>query len=211
MFSPDSKSVGWYTRARIDQGEFTPWLDGRALARSYDHQIVFSPDSRHVAYVARAEKGEALVVDGQEAVEAPWIRAPVYSPDSRRLVAVLKRANGACIFEAGAEGKIYHDIGPVLFSPGSRHLACWVEEGKDTILLVDGREILRGPLEVDYTGSGGPRWDLAFTEDKLLRGLYFRGREPDGRPTDVHADDFDDRFEKGTVLYEAVLFELALP
>jgi len=124
-FSPDGKRLAF--RAQLGPelgGRNFIVCDGRAL-RSYDwvcwRHHVFSPDSRHLAYIAwRGTKGPApaewhgtkwfVVCDGREGPPVDWKnryawpQVPVFSPDSRHLAYFATRGDKQFIVIDGVEG-----------------------------------------------------------------------------------------------------------
>jgi hypothetical protein len=120
-----------------------------AAGRSYRgvglDALVFSPDSRRLAYPAQRKNGAwVVVVDGEEG--APWdgIGALVFSPDSRHLAYLAQRGERWHVVRDGAPGPALEGMqrGSLRFSPDSRSLLL-VSLGEGQARVVqDGR---RGP------------------------------------------------------------------
>ena len=126
-------------------------VDGQEQ-KVYDEigSLLFSPDSKQLAYVAR-RAGEKcfVVVDGQEQKQYAWIQersSLVSSPDSRRLayVADLEPFGSRKWFVVvdGQEQKVYDRIeeGSLLFSPDSKRLAYVAVGGTNLFVVVEGHE-----------------------------------------------------------------------
>ena len=90
--------------------------------------LVFSPDNQHLAYVARTDKGRAVVLDGRvlQPYDAIEPRSLVFSPDSQRL-AYLAREGNQWVVVDGQEQQRWDDHEIVhcslLFSPDGQRLA----------------------------------------------------------------------------------------
>ncbi|MFN0017999.1 MAG: hypothetical protein ACKVP0_07060 [Pirellulaceae bacterium] len=78
--SPDGSRIGYATR---DFGKFTAVIDGQE-SKVYRGVlgIVFSPDSKRVAYTAVADKWVS-VIDGKEGSGYDGLGTPAFSPDSK--------------------------------------------------------------------------------------------------------------------------------
>jgi WD40-like Beta Propeller Repeat len=131
-FSPDSQRIAYGAR-RGDK-----WLmviDGREQ-KAYDGlgpALVFSPDSRRWAYVAKSQIGSGrmrrpmvcVVVDGVEGeyYDGTIDGTPSFSPDSQRVAYGASLANAIFAVVDGKKGTGYKAIECLTFSPDSRHLA----------------------------------------------------------------------------------------
>ena len=115
-------------------GSWYAVVDGKEGAK-YDSvgdaSFVFTPDSRHLAYVACVDrmfsKYCCVVVDGVEGKHYPAIGegSPLYSPDGKHLAFIARVGKKWCVVLDGKEGKGYDEIKArsLVFSPDSRHLA----------------------------------------------------------------------------------------
>lgn len=114
--------------------------------------VIFSPDSKHVAYVAseRTKEGKQFVVlDSKEGKKYKKITAtPVFSPNSKR-IAFAARNDGISTDFAVVDGsehnyKCYAIIG-LTFSLDSKHVVYWAagDFGRDRS-IVDG---VPGPIQ----------------------------------------------------------------
>jgi hypothetical protein len=162
VFSPDSHHVA-YTVAHVARpGDSQPspepmtqWVvvdgvEGKEYGGIGRESLVFSPDSRRVAYVARRGGKELVVVDGVEGNEYGGIQArPGFGP-TPGVLGVLE--------------------GSLVFSPDSRHVAYLARRGDKQFLVVDGVE------GKEYEGFlSGSR--LVFDSPTQLHALAFRGGE----------------------------------
>lgn len=179
VFSPDSSRWAYGVRSLVrgtdgNSEVFQVVLDGKA-GEPYDaiEAILFSPDSRHVAYKARKNGLWRVVLDGNDGIEYPEIMDgwPVYSPDSSLLAYWMKTSTEKwTIFiariagnkDAGADtslacpcrgisGGQYDGIvtESAVFSPDSRHLAFVAVSGDEKQVVVDGN------IGERYTEVGG--------------------------------------------------------
>jgi hypothetical protein len=85
--------------------------------------LIFSPDSRRVAYVAHSKQW-LLVVDGVEDRRHEGVSEPIFSPDSRRLAYAAVRGRKTLAVIGGVEGPEFDSVGlGGLFSPDGRRTA----------------------------------------------------------------------------------------
>ena len=140
-------------------------------------KLVFSPDSRHLAYAARDGNESYVVRDGKAGASFGreiLYGSIVFSPDSRHLAHVAwTRDERKCLLvddrvvcELGSEG--WYALNKPLFSRDSRHIACVKGTGDKECVVLDGRE---GPL-FDCIVPDGP----AFAPDGSLQYIGLRGR-----------------------------------
>ena len=90
--------------------------------------VVFSPDGKHVAYLARKGPRWLMVVDGQAAPQ--WDRIaedrPVFSPDGKHMAySAWKGKKCRVVLDGVMVGPEYDAIGSLVFTPGGalEHLA----------------------------------------------------------------------------------------
>ncbi len=173
-FSRDSKrlaytgSLGWPPEC-----PYATVVDGERIT-GYDscYSLVFSPDSKHIAYVAEKEGRHFVVVDGHvgRPYEDIWWR-PEFSADSSR-VAYAAAKNGRMVAVVdGAEEGDYEGMkyGLMIFSPNSARYAYAATKGPREFVVVDGKryrsyeEIYRVEFSPDsarfaYTAREGKEW-----------------------------------------------------
>ncbi len=120
--------------------------------------LLFSPDSRRVAYVAHNGSKSSVVVDGPAGAEYDCVHARTlqFSPDSRRLAYVAAHGRKHRVVVDGVEGKPYPGIESLCFSPDSRHVAYLVSRSKTSFVL--GKQVLgvlAAPLAIALAGPYG--------------------------------------------------------
>jgi Tol biopolymer transport system component len=138
------------------EGPPYPWVEG----------LVFSPDSRHLAYVAHRDDSQFVVMDGREGPAYDFVAPgrPIFSPDGQRTAYVAGRGGKSLVVVDGREGPKYKDAEFPVFSPDSRHIAYAAQRGDRWRVVVDGRE---GPEVPDIAYGGEPQ----FAADGSVRYL----------------------------------------
>lgn len=118
-----------------------------SIAKNYffcfglDPTLVFSPDSKKIAYKVRVNNKWVVVFDEKEEKGYDAAGIPVFSPDGNRTAFAAREGNEQFVVIDGKEGKHYEAIGSIpVFSPDSRHVAyCAMEKGKKFV-VIDGVE-----------------------------------------------------------------------
>ena len=137
---------------------------------SVGDSLVFSPDSKRVAYLAGTSGKQILVVDGKEgkAYDETWGvngEHVVFSPDGRRVayvatsggkrVAYWKDSGGKqFVVVDGKPGQAYDEIASVVFSPDSQHVAYGAKVGDKWVVVINGKEGQRYDNFLFYYGRG---------------------------------------------------------
>jgi dipeptidyl aminopeptidase/acylaminoacyl peptidase len=115
--------------------------------------LIFSPDSKWLAYAASTGEGQwKVVVNGREEETYQRVGMPQFSPDSKRLAYVaLQPDGGRMVVVNGRPGKPYEMIlqGRIYFSPDGRRLAYAARVNKRWLAVVDDQE---GPA-FDFLGA----------------------------------------------------------
>jgi hypothetical protein len=149
-FSADSRRFCYLAS---EPGKEWVVLDGEVLDVPCSSKApVFSPDGARLAYVGVVDGGEALVVDGVAGRAYPFIwDKPTFSPDGKRIAYVVSdaAANQAWAVVDGVEGGLKaHNrwaVSQPVFSADGARVAYAVATGeKQSVLVVDGREVSRG-------------------------------------------------------------------
>jgi len=143
VFSPDSSTV-----AMVHMMGETGVLDiiGRPSVNVQDPvtPVVFSPDSKRTAFVAREEKLRFMVVDGERQVVAydqVLEQSRVFSPDSKHFAFVARRGEYWFVVVNGQEGVQYQQVGNPVFSPNSQRLVYWAQKAAGNwVMVTDGQE-----------------------------------------------------------------------
>lgn len=164
-FSPDNKRVAY---AAIGAGKLSvedfgrlvwtrpgdaQWflvVDGDSqpgLGEMPDPSLLFSPDGRRIAYLAKHGRNDSVVVDGSEGKPYRDVDLLRFSPDGKRVAYLAERK---VVVVDGVEGKRYDEVGLPHFSPDSKRVAYWAKRGGRQFVVVDGAE------GVEYDGVGEP-------------------------------------------------------
>jgi len=150
-FSPDGKRYVYRAakggkQSLIIDGEPDKWYTG--IPMNDEDNILFSPDSRHIAYVVYDGKACKVVQDGKEQKHYfQLIKDLKFSPDSKKLAykgRVKKEGPREkwCVVVNGEKHEVYYKIFDLRFSPNSKHLAytAFKDKGK-MVLVLDGKEV----------------------------------------------------------------------
>lgn len=212
VFSPDGKRVAY--SAFIRNGDGVQWMlivDDKEILLPYEaisrESPVFTPDSKHVVYIAKKGEKAVVVVDGKE--DAPHDKIhdsiPTFSPDgSHRAYVARDFGEGPDsgkdrVVIDGKAGPAFDFVPPqsLIFSPDGQHHAYGAQRGgvvpQDSstwTVVLDGKE---GPAydQVDnlrfgpdgshfiYKARRGDRWFLVIDGEP---GLPFESLV-DGFPT----------------------------
>jgi Tol biopolymer transport system component len=150
----DPKTPGKRIYVTKRWGKMCVIVDGKE-GEKYDivKYVTFSPDSKHIAYVAGRDGKEFIVVDDKEEKQQyDSVRWPEFSPDSKRLAysASVEREKEplGTTFEKfvvvdGKEGEHYGGedvwVRPVVFSPDSKRVAYSIRAlFEKEFIVVDG-------------------------------------------------------------------------
>ena len=165
--------------------------------RKYDRvgkdSLVFSPDSRHVAYLAEADGRWFVVADGEEGRRYDRIEkgSLTFSPDSQHVAYVAEAASKQFVVVDANEKKKYDRIGKgsLVFSPDSKRVAYVAEAASKQFVVVDGKEeehydrIEKGSLvfspdsqHLAYVAEAGSKWFVVADgkEGKHYNGIVTR-------------------------------------
>ena len=160
IFSHDSKRLA-YTAERGDQsaarsivvlvegiyrtkrgGEMMTVMAEKIQGKTQYQRVwimVFSPDSKRLAYKVVEDDHRFIVADGMEQTRYEWVSHPVFSPDSRRLVYSAKRKRGSEHFLVvdGVEMAEYDRLstGIVFDSENPAKFYTFMGRGEDTFRL----------------------------------------------------------------------------
>ncbi len=168
LFSPDSKR---YAYVGVKDKKYVVVVDG-VEGKTYDYApfgpsmempIIFSPNSRHVAYAVRTgPKNYIVVKDGVEGRQYDWPETHyspgpssiqmLFSPDSRTLayvgfIQIPGKNPGICnrvVVQNEVEGKQYNGVYSITFSPDGQRIA-YVADANDInnnnyFAVIDGVE-----------------------------------------------------------------------
>jgi len=108
-----------------------------------NENVVFSPDSKRLAYIAKQGQKYMVVVDGKEGKLYDDIdfSSHVFSPDSSQCAYIAKSNTKSMYVINGVEHKAYARVGDIRFSPdGQRHAYPAAIGNNQTAYVVDGKE-----------------------------------------------------------------------
>ena len=174
-------------------------VDGKA-GRPYDGvgvgALVFSPDSRRLAYPAQRGHGWHVVINGEEGEPFGGIGEIVFSPDSRHVAYLARRGGRWHVVRDGKVGAPFYGVfrRTLTFSADSKRLASVVmaAPGKAQV-VVDGK---KGPVFSQVAG-------LTFSADS--RRVAYIGRDKgrarvvvDGKPGPIYDDVSEVALGKGS-------------
>ena len=102
--------------------------------------LIWSPDSRRLAFPAERDDGWTVVVDGRELGVWDGIGEIAWSPDSRRLVYSAQRGRTWRVVNDGREGPAFDALraGTLVYSPRGDRLAYIGERGDARMAVIDG-------------------------------------------------------------------------
>lgn len=140
-FSPDSQKLVFVSRqnggyaVHVNQ-EKHPLFPGLHAERG----LIFSDDSRHLAYVALTERETWRVVkNGNPGPEYEDIKQVRFSPDSSRMLyAARKDGRWYITGEDGIQGEGYLDILRIVFGPDSEQLVYLAKTAEGVFAVHDG-------------------------------------------------------------------------
>lgn len=104
--------------------------------------VLFSPDSRRIAYLAHSGQTKRVYLDGKaEDVEMDFlVCGMVFSKDSKRLAYGGRRGNRFFLVLDGKQGDDYDALGYFGFSHDGKHIAFTARKGDKMVIVVDGKE-----------------------------------------------------------------------
>jgi WD40 repeat protein len=165
VFSPDGKTVAYNASSAPDRRlvvvnsaesqkyDFDRRGGTQLQAGGFSFPFYFSPDGKRVAYAAKRDGKQFIVVDGKEGKKHGSVGKITFSPDGRRIAylsipgnieeAMLKGRWSVVI--DGVQGKEYAYIAAPVFSPDSKRMAYVAVGGLPTApksrgVVVDGVE-----------------------------------------------------------------------
>jgi hypothetical protein len=126
VFSPDSSRLAYVVQTGVnahssenntetETGKYAVVVDGKK-GKAYSGiglgSVVFSPDSKHMTYMAVESEKWAVIVDGKKLGEYDDLSAdpPMFSPDSSLLIVKAQMGEEFSVFVNGQAGKPYDAI-----------------------------------------------------------------------------------------------------
>ncbi|MHB9026544.1 MAG: WD40 repeat domain-containing protein [Armatimonadota bacterium] len=158
FFSPDGTRLA-YAVIQYTGPNGEDWFAGRQrmvidgiTGKAYDEVSlpVFSPDSRHVVYVAKKVGGWVVVLDGKELEtyediggslgSIAEVRRVSFNPQNNS-IAFAMRKNGRWHLVSGDQvGPGYDDVTDITFSPRGTHLVYTATINNTFVPVIDGKE-----------------------------------------------------------------------
>lgn len=142
-FTPDSSHYVYKARVekKITKEKWCVVKDNVA-GEIYDKifDIVFSYDSKHMAYAAVKDQQMVMVLDGKEIAEADVMGYPVFSIDSEHFAYALAKDNQWFVIVNDKESPAFDQVYKFQFSPDSRHYSYIAKEDKNWFCVVDGNK-----------------------------------------------------------------------
>ena len=150
--SPDGRRLAYFVLVEtagkwkwfvvVDEQEGKKYEISRADESLLAASLLFSPDSKRVAYSGKVNTPEGrakwlVAVDDQDGKQYDSVARIVFSPDSKRVAYAARAGRKGMVVVDGVEGRQYDRIGSITFSPDSKHIA-----------YVAG--MARGPAEEEY-------------------------------------------------------------
>ena len=100
--------------------------------------MIFSADSKHLAYGARQGDDWIIVLDGKQSRPFKNVGGPVLSADGQHLAFRAQTALGWRVVADENEGRTYEKVGPPVFSPDGKHVAYAARAGGKEMMVADG-------------------------------------------------------------------------
>ena len=174
--SPDGKRLAYV----ISHGKKAIQLviDGKPDVTDYDgiaeQGILFSPDSKRVAFLALAGTKWVVVIDGT--VGQPYntyVKGSLaFSPDSARWLVAADSAGKRLLLVDGKPGKTYDDIINPHFSPDGKRVAYVARTGSQYFAVIDGVQSPAVDAIIDnriiFTPDGKQTAYAARSEEKFM-------------------------------------------
>lgn len=136
----DGKIEGTFKAVGLVQGPVGIYARTGLLDYVGIKPMIFSADSRHLAYSALEADSWFIVKDGQKGKPFKSVGSPVMSHDGQRLAYPALIPGGWCMVVDGTPGKVFDKVGPPAFSPDGRRLAYAARAGGKERMVVDGVE-----------------------------------------------------------------------
>jgi Tol biopolymer transport system component len=147
-FSPDGQRVAYIgTPDDKTMVVVANCKKGRVYTKTSD--VVFSPDSKHLAYSAQRDGKWCLVNDGTEGplYDAVGESMPIFSPDSKHVAYVARRGDQWMLILDGKESPPIDEVYSPRFNPNGNGLAWCAKKNKQAAVFYNGK-----PLDKLYDG-----------------------------------------------------------
>lgn len=166
VISPDATRYAYIKEKDNRKCVVTDGVEGK-LYEKIDN-LMFSSDSKKVAFVAKDITKTFIVLDGKEIAAYDYMdiyNSPVFSPDSKHIAYQICKLDESgrsghlwsSIVVDGVEGKHHQNIYGPVFSPDGNHVSYTVDLGNNQWLVVkDGVEsktYYGGPIFASWSGD----------------------------------------------------------
>lgn len=141
-FSPDGSRFAY--RAADEENKQFIIIDNKQgpTFQGIPPEIIFSPDSKHVAYVGISPTGSHIfLLDHKKRQAHDTITDITFSPDSRHVAYAAQKNGRWHVVKDNKIGPAYKKVGDLTFSPDSRHLAYTAHKATRAVIVKDGEEI----------------------------------------------------------------------
>jgi Tol biopolymer transport system component len=146
--SPDLNHLAWLVFSKNKEGTKQAMVLDGVVGPEFDEidkrTVVFSPDSKRLAYIAKKKKKSIVVVDGAAGKEYDNIVGfplILFSPDSKRFAYIAEQGKNRLVVVDGEEGEKYTMTGMcVAFSPNSKRYAYYAAVEDEWFTVIDGVE-----------------------------------------------------------------------
>jgi Tol biopolymer transport system component len=146
-FSPDGRSFAYV--ATVEPKKVVIANGKRDRAYSETGELVFSSDSKHLAYSAQRDGKWCIVYDGMEGplYDGVGKSMPIFSDDSKHLAYVAKRGDQWMLILDGKESPPIEEVYSPRFNPNGNGLAWCAKKNKQAAVFYNGK-----PLDKLYDG-----------------------------------------------------------
>ena len=153
-FSPDSKRFAYISPVEMENVADPTKPVKKAMVvvdrvggEQYDSivpgTLVFSPDSRRVAYAAVKENKQMFVIDGVAGNACDAVSGFAFSVNSKHFAYAATLEGKGFVVVDGAEETKYDSTGAPLFSDDAQHLLYLARLGGKSLVVMDGTEGVR--------------------------------------------------------------------
>ncbi len=145
VFTPDSSRYVYKAKTNksgLDINEKWCVVDDGNPGAVYDKifDLIFSPDSEHLAYVAIKDRQMILIVDGKELATHDRVGIPLFSSDSKRFTYAFQKKNKWYIVIDENQSPSYEQVYKLVFSPDLKRFSYTAKKKGKWFCIVDGKE-----------------------------------------------------------------------
>jgi WD40 repeat protein len=181
--SPDSKTVAYVNNVDGQQAVVVNNQQQKKYDEIDGYYLVYSSDSKHMAYPARTGDNWYMVVDGKEL--GPYAKIsltylPMFSPDGSRLLYLIQKDEKYYTVIDGQEYGPYDEMNflNMVFSPDSSRYAYAGRTSDNWVVVADGKEVGSNYQIVNSLFFSPDSKHLAFSVARDNKGIMmFDGKE----------------------------------